>query len=85
VITADLGLLGQLRPGSRVRFVEVTVEEAFRLARNGDDVEEPGMSLRDAVAMVRAFVALPFSALDLELPARDFSLRLRRGHQESPD
>ncbi|HEU0164843.1 MAG TPA: 5-oxoprolinase subunit PxpB, partial [Thermomicrobiales bacterium] len=85
VASADLGLLGQLRPGSRVRFVEVTVEEAFRLARNGDDVEEPGMSLQDAVAIVRAFASLPFSALDLELPARDFSLRLRRGHQASPD
>lgn len=33
VISADLNLLGQLMPGDRLRFAEVTVEEAFLIAR----------------------------------------------------
>jgi allophanate hydrolase subunit 2 len=33
VISADLGIAGQLRPGGLVRFREVTVEEALRARR----------------------------------------------------
>ena len=50
VITADLPLMAQRRPGDRVRFVPVTVEEAQRLLtdrqrrlRNlGEDLEHNG-------------------------------------------
>ena len=38
VISADLPLLGQLKPGDTVRFVRVSVEEAFTAFRNMEDM-----------------------------------------------
>lgn len=50
VITADLPLMGQLRPGDSVRFTEVTLEEAQRLAQSSERV----------LALVREGIARKF-------------------------
>jgi antagonist of KipI len=47
VIVADLDVLGQLRPGDRVRFVRVTLDEAERLYRRRGEV------LREWLARLR--------------------------------
>lgn len=49
VISADLNLLGQLMPGARLRFAEVTVEDAFRIART-----PPAQNLPSAIAAVKS-------------------------------
>jgi allophanate hydrolase subunit 2 len=55
VISADIGLIAQAAPGDRVRFVAVTLSEAWAAAREQDD---------ELNALVRAALAAPAVAGD---------------------
>ncbi|MGB3304897.1 MAG: 5-oxoprolinase subunit PxpB [Thermomicrobiales bacterium] len=77
VIAADLDLLGQVKPGDRLRFVEVSTAEAFRVARDGERTE-PG-TWREVMTVIDEFGRHDLETLDLTLPAERIRLRLHRG------
>jgi biotin-dependent carboxylase-like uncharacterized protein len=82
VITADLDRLGQLRPGTAVRFREVTLDAATAIAREDRPETGPGPFTpadREAVtALIRDFPALGLASLDVDHPQAGVSLRLKR-------
>lgn len=90
VITADLDQLGQARPGTTVRFREVSVAEAVAVAvatasaRGEWPDGRPGPLGMDpaeraaVMAMVRDFPGSGLDSLTVEVPASRLSLHLRR-------
>lgn len=77
VIATDLDLLGQVKPGDRLRFVEVSAAEAFRVARDGERTEP--RTWREVMTVIDEFGRHDLATLDLTLPAQRVHLRLDRG------
>ena len=79
VITADHDRLAQMRPGTRLRFAEVTADEAFRLASEADTMPLTGtITLPDALRIAETLAAEPVSLVEIDLPEAGFHLRIRR-------
>jgi len=77
VIATDLDLLGQVKPGDRLRFAEVSTADAFRVARDGERTEP--RTWREMMAVIDEFGRHDLATLDLTLPAQRVRLRLHRG------
>lgn len=86
VITSDLDMLGQLRPGATVRFREVSVGEATAAAR-GEDGPEVDLVVASRlgpedeaaiVALIRDFPQFGLVSLEVVIPATGVKLRLGR-------
>ncbi|MGC4107442.1 MAG: 5-oxoprolinase subunit PxpB [Thermomicrobiales bacterium] len=81
VITADLDRLGQAKPGTGVRFREVSVTKATAIARHDAPLDTTTLDAADrqaVTAMIRDFPSLGLAELAIEIPAAGVSVRVTR-------
>lgn len=81
VTTSDLDRLGQAAPGTRIRFREVSVDDARAIGRDAHSRGEGGPATasgdRDEVlSLIRDFPTFGLASLDLEIPAAGIRLRI---------
>lgn len=72
VITADMGILGQLKPGDRVRFEKTSVDAARNLLLTGHE------KLEELKKRIKADPPYPEKAFTVSVNGRSYGVRIRR-------